>query len=253
MTAKLLTVKGNTIHRSKYRALTREEIDDPKEKDQRSTFDQKLEAVLGSSMSPDDIPEDETPEYDRYEDHKNSPIQVEDRDDIDQNAIDMYRHAEVSLPIAGEILIGKVVQRKQDSDGNLIGKAARNPILDTRSYIVSFPDGREAEYSANVIAENMLAMCDDEGNQYLLMKCIIDHKKEHTALEKEDAFFGIGDGNIPRKAQSVLRWIVELGRIDIITEVSSLASCLALPRRGIWMLYFTCMPISRRNKMERFS
>jgi hypothetical protein len=30
----------------------------------------------------------------------------------------------------------------------------------------------------------------------------------------------------------VLRWIVELGRIDIITEVSSLASCLALPRRG---------------------
>ncbi len=30
----------------------------------------------------------------------------------------------------------------------------------------------------------------------------------------------------------VLRWIVELGRIDIITEVSSLASCLALPRKG---------------------
>jgi hypothetical protein len=30
----------------------------------------------------------------------------------------------------------------------------------------------------------------------------------------------------------VLRWIVELGRIDIITEVSCLASCLALPRRG---------------------
>ena len=30
----------------------------------------------------------------------------------------------------------------------------------------------------------------------------------------------------------VLRWIVELGRIDIVTEVSSLASCLALPRKG---------------------
>lgn len=30
----------------------------------------------------------------------------------------------------------------------------------------------------------------------------------------------------------ILRWIVELGRIDIITEVSCLASCLALPRRG---------------------
>jgi hypothetical protein len=30
----------------------------------------------------------------------------------------------------------------------------------------------------------------------------------------------------------VLRWRVELGRIDIVTEVSSLASCLALPRKG---------------------
>ena len=30
----------------------------------------------------------------------------------------------------------------------------------------------------------------------------------------------------------VLRWLVELGRIDIITEVSMLTSQLALPREG---------------------
>jgi hypothetical protein len=30
----------------------------------------------------------------------------------------------------------------------------------------------------------------------------------------------------------ILRWIVELGRIDIVTEVSCLASCLAMPRKG---------------------
>jgi hypothetical protein len=30
----------------------------------------------------------------------------------------------------------------------------------------------------------------------------------------------------------VLRWMVEIGRIDIITEVSMLASCVAAPRRG---------------------
>jgi hypothetical protein len=35
-------------------------------------------------------PEDETPEYDRYEDDESPPIKFEDRDDIDQNAIDMY-------------------------------------------------------------------------------------------------------------------------------------------------------------------
>ena len=30
----------------------------------------------------------------------------------------------------------------------------------------------------------------------------------------------------------VLRWCVELGRVDIIAEVSIMSSCLALPREG---------------------
>ena len=30
----------------------------------------------------------------------------------------------------------------------------------------------------------------------------------------------------------ILRWIVELGRVDITTEVSVMSSCLALPREG---------------------
>ena len=30
----------------------------------------------------------------------------------------------------------------------------------------------------------------------------------------------------------VLRWIVELGRVDVNTEASMLASCMALPRKG---------------------
>jgi hypothetical protein len=30
----------------------------------------------------------------------------------------------------------------------------------------------------------------------------------------------------------VLHWMVEIGRIDIITEVSMLASCVAAPRAG---------------------
>ena len=30
----------------------------------------------------------------------------------------------------------------------------------------------------------------------------------------------------------ILQWMVELGRVDITTEVSMLSSCLALPRKG---------------------
>ncbi len=38
----------------------------------------------------------------------------------------------------------------------------------------------------------------------------------------------------------VLRWIVEIGCIDIITEVSLLASQMAMPREGHMMQVFRC-------------
>jgi hypothetical protein len=50
-------------------------------------------------------------------------------------------------------------------------------LLDTHTYEVEFPDGEVAEYSANIIAENMYIQCDTEGNQYLLLNKIIDWKK----------------------------------------------------------------------------
>jgi hypothetical protein len=40
------------------------------------------------------------------------------------------------------------------------GRANANPMLDTRTYEIEFPDGRSDEYTANVIAENMYAQCD---------------------------------------------------------------------------------------------
>jgi hypothetical protein len=49
-------------------------------------------------------------------------------------------------------------------------------------YTVRFPDGKEVEYAANIIAENMLSLCDKEGNQYLLMNNIVDHKKGENTV-----------------------------------------------------------------------
>jgi hypothetical protein len=111
--------------------------------------------------------------------------------------------------IAGEIKTGFVEQRKRDSDGNLIGKANHNPILDTRLYTVKFPDGKEAEYAANIIAENMLSMCDEEGNQYLLLNHIVDHKKEENAVPKGDAFVWIRCRKYPKKTTKGWKLCVE--------------------------------------------
>ena len=86
------------------------------------------------------------------------------------------------------MITGKVKNRKRDSDGKPLGREHSNPILDTRKYEVEFPGGELAEYSANIIAKNMWSQCDTEGNQYLLMDEIIDHKSNRHAVQKADMY-----------------------------------------------------------------
>jgi hypothetical protein len=101
---------------------------------------------------------------------------------------DQYVGASVSLPIGNELVSAKVCRRKRMLDGSVTGKANKNPILDTRTYEVEFPDGQIAEFSANVIAQNMYEMCGTEGNQYLLLSGIIGHRKEESALNCDDMY-----------------------------------------------------------------
>jgi hypothetical protein len=49
-----------------------------------------------------------------------------------------------------------------------------------------------------VIAENLYAQVDSEGKRYLLMDSIIDHKKYHHAVSKDDEFV-IVNGKRQRK------------------------------------------------------
>ena len=77
---------------------------------------------------------------------------------------------------------GRVKSRKRDADGNLTGRADANPILDTREYIVEFDDGDEAELTANLIASAMYAQCDPDGNQYVLLDSLVDHRRLDTAI-----------------------------------------------------------------------
>ena len=68
-----------------------------------------------------------------------------------------------------------------------------NPILDTWTYEVKFPDGQVAEYLANIITENMYPQCDTKGNQYILLKEIVDWQKDDTAVHpKAEAFISHG-------------------------------------------------------------
>ena len=80
--------------------------------------------------------------------------------------------------------MGKVRERKSEQDGSLKGTGNTNALFDTRAYVIEFPDGAEAEYTANIIAQNMYAQCDKDGNQFILLKSIIDHKTDGHAVKK---------------------------------------------------------------------
>jgi hypothetical protein len=144
MTSKILNDKGSTLYRSTFRALTQDKLDSQKEKAIRDKYDKDVECVLGDAFDPADIPADDTPEHELYEDDEVCKVETVDRDDYDEDAIDLYLKAEVTLPIAGRMKTGIIERRKRDRDGNLTGKANHNPILDTRLYTVKFPDGKEA-------------------------------------------------------------------------------------------------------------
>jgi hypothetical protein len=52
-------------------------------------------------------------------------------------------------------------------------------------------------------------MCDEEGNQYLLMNHIVDHNKEENSVPKKDTFIGIRGRKYPRKTTKGWKLCVE--------------------------------------------
>ncbi len=87
-----------------------------------------------------------------------------------------YISAEISIPCGGTLVKGRVTSCKRDKDGNPIELANTNPILDTHEYTFTFDDGDETVLNANLIAEAMYAQCNPDGNQYVLLDSIIEHR-----------------------------------------------------------------------------
>ena len=92
-----------------------------------------------------------------------------------------------------------VKRRTHNDDGKPVGLKNSNPILDTREYHLEYEDGSTQVYAANLVAENIYAQVDDEGNMFSLMESIIDHKSDGSALKGEDGFYLTKTGNRRKK------------------------------------------------------
>jgi hypothetical protein len=81
---------------------------------------------------------------------------------------------------------GCVTSQKRDKDSNPVGLANANPILNTHEYTFTFYNGDETILNANLIAEAMYAQCGLDGNQYVLLDSIIDHRWLDTVVRPSD-------------------------------------------------------------------
>jgi hypothetical protein len=117
--------------------------------------------------------------------------------------------ASVQLSIGDKVHTGKVTGRKQGLDGVARGKASANPFLDTRTYNVEFSDGCSEEYTANFIAENMYAQCDEEGNQFIMLEDTVRRKTYGHAVERADKYIKVGSNKQIRKTTKGYNLCVE--------------------------------------------
>jgi hypothetical protein len=152
MTRKILKQNGSFIYRSSVRSLTQDEIQSPTEQRERQEFEIAIEEKFGPAVNKDDFQDDPdyedfvTPAYDCYEDDEVPHSKIPDIDDTkkehDVDTYDQYCGAHARVPIGDESRSGKILWHKREMDGTVRWRANANPILDTRTYEIEFPDGR---------------------------------------------------------------------------------------------------------------
>jgi hypothetical protein len=146
----------------------------PDKKLEIETFTDQLAASLDDANIIGDGEGDDLHSGIRCEEDETTPtpedygdMHTDDRpDDDDKEAVNNYLNVELIMNMGtNDERWGRVVKRSRGLDSEPIGCAHANPLFDTREYEIEFNNGTHEKYQANVIAENMFAQVDDEGNQ----------------------------------------------------------------------------------------
>ncbi len=149
----------------------------------------KSDAPYESLFGPDSLDDEDIDpqEYDEF----GNPVSIPNVDEpLDDSAFmendDNIVGLKIPIERGGEVLEGTVKSRKRRPDGSLVGTANENIVLDSRVYEVEFPDGSYGDYATNVLIENLYAHVDDEGYHHALLKGIVDHKYDESAVKIQD-------------------------------------------------------------------
>ena len=204
MTQWVLRANGNAVPRRSLRPFTLAEKHSITEKRQRELFDSLVQKRHGTSATP---PPDDTgkpsSEYDTYEDADedfkampeiDDPVDANGRAIYQQPPYDQLLNTEVLMQQGDHMRRAKVTGRTLDENGRAIGTHNDNAYLNTSIYDVEFPNGEVKAYAANIIAENMLNQCDDDGFTLQTLDKLIDHRSNDDALNEENAYATLRNG-----------------------------------------------------------
>ena len=224
ITSKVIASNGEVFPRSTIRPVSEENMKNRDYLDKMRNFTSLLRDSVGTPAEKGDFPAEYiTPEYEAYASYTDEELGIKSDDPrfllepneveppIDHmegtadddlpveivptpEASDNLVGAQVMLPLGGQLARGRVTRRKRDREGNVVGRADDNPILDTREYVVEFDTGETTEHTANIIAQSLYSQCDDDGHKILLFEAIVDHRRSTTALMKSEQRFRGNNG-----------------------------------------------------------
>jgi hypothetical protein len=165
----LLPQSGIPITRTTIQPVSEEELQTDAIKEQIKAFD----TLLGDKItSLTDNPNVKMQLYHGDEDIKDDIIHEEETEQNNADAepeLDMHDELLLSEPTLQTMngpLKAKIIARKRDQDGTLIGTFNPNPVLNTRIYIAEFQDGSTKDYAANIIAEAIYDQVTEDGYDY---------------------------------------------------------------------------------------
>jgi hypothetical protein len=91
---------------------------------------------------------------------------------------DLYVEMEIALLRCpeGKMMHTTVHKRVQDNNGNPVGTAHLNPMLDSCMYDEEYLDRHVEELTANLIAKNLMVQVNEEGRQQMMLSSVMEQQ-----------------------------------------------------------------------------
>ena len=195
----ILKANGEVVPRRSHRPLKIDELYSEEEDKKQALFDKLVEKKFGTSINKPMVTSGENKDLEEYESMEEQPRLVPDiEDSVDNKGMALNQSPAYDRLLNSEVLLqledqghatGIVKRRVTNESGNLSGRYDDNLYLNSLVYEVEFSDSYIREYSANVIAENILTQVDPEGFSKTMIKAIVDFKKDNAvAVSKSDGY-----------------------------------------------------------------